>query len=207
MPRSLVVFGPSSKQLQFTTFFLSPVEFKWRQPLVVSAIKAKIGHSGAAAGVVSLIKAFLMLHRDTIAPQPNQPIKLNPKLRPILGPGADIQLANGQRWQRNGTKPRCIFLNNFDTAGGNVSVFIHEAPISARLPPTSESNARTCHDVVTSGRTEAAQEQNKENLQKYLLQHPETQLASLAYTPPRGACIRISEMCTWRYLLQTSCIR
>lgn len=35
--------------------------------------------------------------------------------------------------------------------------------------------------MVTSGRTEAAQAQ-KDRLRKYLLQHTETQLASLAYT-------------------------
>lgn len=36
--------------------------------------------------------------------------------------------------------------------------------------------------MVTSGRTEAAQAQNKDRLREYLLQHPEMQLASLAYT-------------------------
>lgn len=162
--------------------FASPAEPKRPQPLIIGAIKAYIGHSEAAAGIVSLIKAILMLHRDTIPPQPNQPIKLNPALVPILGPGTDIQLANGQDWPKNGTKPRYVFVNNFDAAGGNVSVLIHEAPSYARLPLPSPSDARPCHVVVTSGRTEAAQAQNKDRLHKYLLQHPETQLASLAYT-------------------------
>ncbi|KAL8757237.1 MAG: hypothetical protein Q9184_004265 [Pyrenodesmia sp. 2 TL-2023] len=162
--------------------FASPAEPKRPRPLIVGAVKMNIRHNVAAAGVVSLIKAVLMLHRDRIPPQPNQPFKLNPYLVSILGPGTDIQLANGQKWPRNGTNPRYVFVNNFDAAGGNVSVLIHETPSYARLSPPSQSDARPCHIVVSSGRTEAAQERNKERLRKYLLQHPETQLASLAYT-------------------------
>ena len=162
--------------------FASPGELKRAQPLIVGAIKANIGHSEAAAGVVSLIKAILMLHRNTIPPQPNQPFKLNPYLVPILGSGNDMQLANGQAWPKNETNPRYVFVNNFDAAGGNVSVLIHEAPSFARLSPPSQSDIRSHHVVVTSGRTEAAQAQNKDNLRKYLQQHPETSLASLAYT-------------------------
>ena len=162
--------------------FASPSEPKRPQPLIVGAIKANIGHSEAAAGVVSLIKAILMLHRDNIPPQPNQPFKLNPYLVPILGPGTDVQIANGQTWPKNGKNPRYVFVNNFDAAGGNVSILIHEAPSYARLPPPSQLDARSSHIVVTSGRTEAAQAQNKDRLREYLLQHPKTQLASLAYT-------------------------
>lgn len=162
--------------------FASLAEPKRPQPLIVGAIKANIGHSEAAAGVVSLIKAILILQRDTIPPQPNQPFKLNPYLVPILGPGTDVQLANSQAWPKNEMNPRYIFVNNFDAAGGNVSILIREAPSYARLSPPSQSNPRSHHIVVTSGRTEAAQAQNKARLREYLLQHPETQLASLAYT-------------------------
>ena len=162
--------------------FASTAEPKRPQPLIVGAIKANIGHSEAAAGVISLIKAIIMLHRDTIPPQPNQPFKLNPYLEPILGPGTDVQLANGQAWPKDETDLRYIFINNFDAAGGNVSVLIHEAPSFARLSSQSQPETRSHHVVVTSGRTEAAQVQNKDNLREYLLQHPETPLASLAYT-------------------------
>jgi len=85
-----------------------------------------MGHSEAAAGVVSLIKAILILQRDTIPPQPGQPFTLNPHLVPLLGD--DIQLANGQAWPRDGTNPRYVFVNNFDAAGGNVSLLLHDAP-------------------------------------------------------------------------------
>ena len=163
--------------------FASSSQPKRQQPLIVGAIKANIGHSEAAAGVVSLIKAILMLHHDKIPPQPNQPFKLNPYLVPILGPGTDMQIANGQAWPQTRNGPRYVFVNNFDAAGGNVSVLLHEAPDYARSQQSSSSSdVRSHHIVVTSGRTEEAQTRNKEKLQDYLLQHPETQLAHLAYT-------------------------
>jgi acyl transferase domain-containing protein len=159
--------------------FASPTEQRRPNPLIVGAIKANIGHSGAAAGVVSLIKAILILHRNTIPPRPGQPISLNPHLAPILG--SDMQLANGQEWPRNGKTPRYVFINNFDAAGGNVSMLIHDAP-SFALPPPPKPDSRTYHVVATSGRTTTAHEANRVRLLKYLKQRPDTQLADLAYT-------------------------
>ena len=160
--------------------FASPAEPGRAHPLIVGAVKANIGHSEAAAGVISLIKAILILHRDTLPLQPGQDTTLNPHLAPLLG--TDIQLAKGQAWPRTGTIPRYIFVNNFDAAGGNVSLIIHDAPSFALAPPPSQPDGRAYHVVVTSGRTTTAHEANKSRLHQYLIQHPDTQLADLAYT-------------------------
>ncbi|KFY57790.1 hypothetical protein V496_06337 [Pseudogymnoascus sp. VKM F-4515 (FW-2607)] len=160
--------------------FASPGGPPREQPLIVGAIKAAVGHSEAAAGVVSLIKTILMLQHNSIPPQPGQPFTLNPHLKPILG--TDIQLANGQPWKRDGTTPRYILVNNFDAAGGNVSLLLHDAPSFAVEPPTSQPDVRSHHVVVTSGRTVASQEANKSRLREYLTQNPGTPLADLAYT-------------------------
>lgn len=160
--------------------FASPGGPRREQPLIVGAIKANVGHSEAAAGVVSLIKTILMLQHNRIPPQPGQPFTLNPYLKPILG--TDIQLANGQAWTRDGTTPRYILVNNFDAAGGNVSLLLHDAPSFAVESSTSQPDVRSSHVVVTSGRTVASQEANKSRLREYLTQHPETPLADLAYT-------------------------
>jgi iterative type I PKS product template protein len=149
------------------------------KPLIAGAVKAAIGHSEAAAGVISLMKAILILQRNSIPPQPNQPFTLNPHLVPLLG--NEIQLANGQSWPRNGTTPRYVFVNNFDAAGGNVSMIIHDPP-SFALPAPPGVDARTFHIVATSGRTETALDANKSRLQQYLTQHPDTRLSDLAYT-------------------------
>jgi acyl transferase domain-containing protein len=161
--------------------FTGPTEPPRKEPLVVGAIKAAVGHSEAAAGVISLIKSILMLHRNVVPPQPGQPFTLNPHLKPILGKGT-IQLANGQAWTRNGTTPRYVLINNFDAAGGNVSLVIHDTPSFAVQSPTSQPDERSHHVVVTSGRTVTSQEANRNRLLGYLTQHPDTQLADLAYT-------------------------
>lgn len=160
--------------------FASPDKPRRTQPLIIGAVKANIGHSEAAAGVVSLIKAILILHLNTIPPQPGQPIALNPHLAPLLG--TDIQLANGQAWPRNGTNPRYIFVNNFDAAGGNVSFLLNDAPSFALKASPSQPDARAYHVVAISGCTATAQDANKSRLRLYLTQHPDTKLADLAYT-------------------------
>ncbi|KAG5929991.1 Type I Iterative PKS, partial [Claviceps sorghi] len=162
-----------------------------REPLIVGAVKASMGHSEAAAGVVSLIKAVLMLQRNVIPPQPGQPLTLNPNLVPLLG--SEIQLANGQPWHRNGDTPRYILVNNFDAAGGNVSLVLHDAPSFALKKrqasrPADEQQQQhqdqpeKHHVVVTSGRTASAHEANRKNLLRYLSENPTTNLADLAYT-------------------------
>ncbi|KAL9620803.1 MAG: hypothetical protein Q9160_004703 [Pyrenula sp. 1 TL-2023] len=160
--------------------FASPTEPKRTQPLLIGAVKANIGHSEAAAGIMSLIKSILMLRYNTIPPQPNQPFTLNPHLTPLLG--TDIQLANGQAWPRNGTVPRHIFVNNFDAAGGNVSLLLREPPSFVLQQPLSQADDRAYHVVVTSGRTNTAHDANKSRLRQYLIENPDTQLADLAYT-------------------------
>ncbi|KAL3481051.1 hypothetical protein BJX99DRAFT_254029 [Aspergillus californicus] len=149
-------------------------------PLIVGALKANIGHSEAAAGIISMMKAILILQHDRIPAQPNQPIKLNPYLEPLIG--KQIQLANGQAWTRNGAEPRYIFVNNFDAAGGNVSMLLQDPPAFALQAPATRSDARSYHVVVTSGRTAAAHEANRKRLRAYLTTHPDTKLADIAYT-------------------------
>ncbi|KFZ06097.1 hypothetical protein V501_07759 [Pseudogymnoascus sp. VKM F-4519 (FW-2642)] len=172
--------GDKVEMQALQSVFAPPGGPRREQPLIVGAIKANVGHSEAAAGVVSLIKTILMMQRNRIPPQPGQPFTLNPYLKPILG--TDIQLANGQAWTRNGTTPRYILVNNFDAAGGNASLLLHDAPSFAVEPPALQPDVRSHHVVVTSGRTVASQEANKSRLLEYLTQHPETPLADLAYT-------------------------
>ncbi|KAG6068345.1 Type I Iterative PKS [Claviceps aff. humidiphila group G2b] len=171
------VFAPSSEKGQQ----------KRHEPLIVGAAKACMGHSEAAAGVVSLIKAILMLQRNLVPPQPGQPFTLNPNLVPLLG--NEIQLGNGQAWHRKGNTPRYILVNNFDAAGGNVSLVLHDAPSFAQKVPVTisqladeQQKGPKHHVVVTSGRTVTALEANRKNLHKYLSKNPKTNLANLAYT-------------------------
>ena len=172
--------GDRTEMHALKSVFISPDQPRRAQPLIVGAVKANMGHSEAAAGVVSLIKAILILQHNSIPPQPGRPIALNPHLAPFFD--CDIQLADGQACPRNGPAPRYIFLNNFDAAGGNVSLLIHDPPLFA-LPETPlEPDKRAYHVVVTSGRTKSAHEANKSRLLEFIAQNPDTKLADLAYT-------------------------
>lgn len=117
-----------------------------RDPLTVGSIKASIGHTEAAAGVASVIKAALTLHHRTIAPQgwldtlnPAIPfddlnLRVPTESEPITRLGADAVVA----------------VNGFGYGGTNAHVVMTEAPEpshaaanplpSARLFPLSARN-------------------------------------------------------------------
>lgn len=149
-------------------------------PLHVGALKAAIGHAEGAAGVSSLIKAILMLREGIIPPQPGWPFKINHSFADL--DAAHINIADGTaplRPSRDGNGLTKIIVNSFDAAGGNVSMLVEEAPEVSGWQCNDE---RPHHVVVCSGRTRASLEANESRLREYLLQHPDTDLASLAYT-------------------------
>ncbi|OCK77458.1 PKS16 protein [Lepidopterella palustris CBS 459.81] len=149
-------------------------------PLYVGAVKANVGHGEAAAGITSFIKTMLMLRKNTIPPHAGIKGSINskfPKLEDI-----NVRIAGSAvSFQTNASagKQRKIILNNFNATGGNTSLLIEEPP--ARMEPTL-SDSRTRHIVTVCARTAASLQQNKDNLVKYLKQHPETRLADLSYT-------------------------
>ncbi|KAK8016787.1 polyketide synthase [Apiospora rasikravindrae] len=149
-------------------------------PLHIGALKAAIGHAEGAAGFSSLIKAILIMQKRIIPPQPNWPFKINHKF-PDLDK-VHIKVADGTaplRPSRDGNGLAKIIVNSFDAAGGNVSMLIEEAP---EVSEWRSEDQRPHHVVACSGRTRASLEANEARLKEYLLQHPGTDLASLAYT-------------------------
>lgn len=149
-------------------------------PLHVGALKAAIGHAEGAAGVSSLIKGILMMQNRIIPPQPGWPFKINHNFAAL--DAARVKIADGTaplRPSRDGNGLAKIIVNSFDAAGGNVSILIEEAP---EVSDWMTHDQRPYHVVVCSGRTRSSLEANEARLKEYLLQHPDTDLASLAYT-------------------------
>ncbi|USW59773.1 Putative thioesterase, Acyl transferase domain superfamily, phosphopantetheine binding ACP [Septoria linicola] len=149
-------------------------------PLYVGAVKALVGHSEAAAGVVSLIKAVLMLrHGSTIPPQPGYPFTLNRSFGSLAT--AHIRIADGRssfQAPPKGDGTRRVLINSFDAAGGNVGLLIQEAP----EPKPRVALPRRCHLVTISGRTATALQANKARLRKFLVENPSVAMGDLAYT-------------------------
>lgn len=149
-------------------------------PLHVGALKAAIGHAEGAAGVSSLIKAILIMQKRIIPPQPGWPFKINHNFSDL--DAVHIKIADGTaplRPSRDGNGLAKIIVNSFDAAGGNVSLLIEEAPEVSEWRAQDE---RSHHIVMCSGRTRSSLEANEAALKEYLLTHPDTDLASLAYT-------------------------
>lgn len=150
-------------------------------PLHVGALKAAIGHAEGAAGVSSLIKAILMMQKRIIPPQPGWPFKINHKFGAALDI-AHVKIADGTaplRASRDGNGLTKIIVNSFDAAGGNVSMLIEEAP---EISDWRAHDERRHHIVVCSGRTRSSLEANEARLKEFLVQRPDTDLASLSYT-------------------------
>ncbi|KAI0124107.1 BcPKS15, polyketide synthase, partial [Xylariales sp. AK1849] len=166
-------------------------------PLYVGAVKANVGHSEAAAGVVSLIKSVLMLQRHIIPPQPGYPFVLNHRFSDLEA--TNIKIADGQSYLVDGSKgdgKRRIVINGFDAAGGNTSILIEDAPGR----PLKQVDARRYHIVACSARTPSSLAANQSRLAAFLTENPATSLAHLAYTTTAR---RMQEVCRAAFVVDS----
>jgi acyl transferase domain-containing protein/acyl carrier protein len=143
----------------------------------LGSVKTNIGHLDTAAGVTGLIKTALALHHGVLPPslhftQPNpkidwenSPFYVNNKLT---------------EWTRNGL-PRRAGISSFGIGGTNAHAILEEAP-----PVGTSGPARPAHLLVLSAKTETALEAATANLAAYLRQHPDANLADVAYTLQLG---------------------
>jgi acyl transferase domain-containing protein/acyl carrier protein len=139
----------------------------------VGSLKTNLGHLDTAAGVASLIKTVLALEHQAIPPslhfeQPNPALDLEETPFYV---NKDLS-----EWKSNGA-PRRAGVSSFGIGGTNAHVIVEEAPTA---PPSSSS--RPCHLLTLSAKTETALDQATANLAAHLKQHPESNLADVAYT-------------------------
>jgi acyl transferase domain-containing protein len=139
----------------------------------IGSVKTNFGHLGAAAGVAGLMKTVLALKHQMIPPslhfeQPNpkidfanSPFYVNSKL---------------SEWKTNGT-PRRAGVSSFGIGGTNAHVVLEEAPAKGSL-----EKSRPCHLLILSAKTSSALETATANLAEHLKQHPDLNLADIAYT-------------------------
>ena len=147
-------------------------------PLYIGAVKANVGHSEAAAGIVSLIKAIMVLQKSVIPRQPGYPFKINRKFGDLEK--SNIRIADGRsRFERRKILARKVVIHSSDAAGGNTSILLQDPPTRER---SQARDPRSHHIVLCSGRTQASLAANKALLRTYLTQWPESDLASVAYT-------------------------
>ena len=144
----------------------------------IGSVKTNIGHLDTAAGVAGLVKATLALHHEAMPPSlgyeaPNpaigfegSPFSVNAKLTP---------------WPRRAT-PRHAAINALGVGGTNAHAILAEAPERV----ASEESDFPFHVLCVSGRSKAALEANAAALAAHLRNHPEQELADVAYTLKNG---------------------
>ncbi len=144
----------------------------------IGSVKTNVGHLDTAAGVTSLIKTVLALKHKLLPPslhfeQPNtqidfanSPFYVNTKLT---------------EWERNDI-PRRAGVSSFGIGGTNAHVILEEAPATARGDTGLEKQGKSPRLLVISAKTRSALETATANLAHHLKQHPELNLADVAYT-------------------------
>jgi amino acid adenylation domain-containing protein len=143
----------------------------------IGTCKTHIGHLDVAAGATGLIKTILQLQHGLIPP-----------LLHFRSPNPKIDFADSpffpvtelMEWKR-GETPRRAGVSAFGVGGTNAHVVVEEAP-----PPVESCPSRPVQLLVLSARTQSALEAMAANLAAHLDEHPEVNLADVAFTLQRG---------------------
>ncbi|WP_040739171.1 type I polyketide synthase, partial [Nocardia tenerifensis] len=144
-------------------------------PCLIGSVKANIGHLEGAAGVASVIKAVLALHRAEI---PRSPLvtELNPEIPWDRG---EIRLVTEHtRWpERSG--PRRAGVSGFGYGGTVAHVVLEQAPESSAEPVAEPDDTDRLFPL--SAASEAALRANADRLADWLSDHAGS-LASVGHT-------------------------
>ncbi|MGJ5628673.1 beta-ketoacyl synthase N-terminal-like domain-containing protein [Nostoc sp. CALU 1950] len=144
----------------------------------IGSVKPNVSHLNTAAGVTSLIKTALALKHQLIPPSLY-----------FEEPNPEIDFANSpfyvntqlSAWQTNGT-PRRAGVSSFGLGGTNAHVVLEEAPGGEQGSRGAGEQGRKYQLLVVSAKTDSALETATTNLVNHLQQHPELNLADVAYT-------------------------
>src|SRR5579884_2650881 len=146
-------------------------------PVFVGTVKTNIGHLAGAAGIAGLMKSVLALQHRTIPPHLNLKTP-NPHIRweenPVRIPATLLPWPSQEQ-------TRIAGVSSFGWSGTNAHVVLEEA-----IPTTSTSSSRPYQLLLLSAKTIEALDKATSNLQAYLRNHTDEQLADIAYTTALG---------------------
>ncbi|MFB0846522.1 hybrid non-ribosomal peptide synthetase/type I polyketide synthase [Paenibacillus oleatilyticus] len=146
----------------------------------IGSVKTNIGHLDAAAGIAGLIKTVSALHHKKIPPSlhfvtPNS--KTDWSTSPFF---VNDKLTD---WKEMNV-PRRAGVSSFGIGGTNAHLVLEEYN-----PPTKTTMAgqeRIYKLIMLSGKTDHALMNNRQRLISYFREHPEANLADVAYTLHTG---------------------
>lgn len=159
------------------------------RPVVLSSLKASIGHLDRAAGTSSLIRAVLALKKRVLPSTANFETP-NPTL--AASRKKFVVLTDSQPWPAGAT-PRRAGVSAFGLGGTNAHVVLEEAP--ERPAPVDRPGP---HLLTLSARDTTALDQATANLLRHLDRHPDLVIADVAYTLQQSRShfpIRLAAVC------------
>src|SRR5579875_3590105 len=146
-------------------------------PVYVGTVKTNIGHLAGAAGIAGLMKTVLALQHRAIPPHLNLKTP-NPHIRweekPVQIPATLLPWPSQEQ-------TRIAGVSSFGWSGTNAHVVLEEA-----IPTTPISPSRPHKLLLLSAKTIEALDKATSNLQAYLRDHNDEQLADIAYTTALG---------------------
>jgi acyl transferase domain-containing protein/acyl carrier protein len=143
----------------------------------IGSVKTNIGHLDTAAGVAGLIKTSLALKHKLLPPSLN-----------FEKPSSNIDFANSpfyvnttlSKWTTDGTPCRAG-VSSFGIGGTNAHIVLEEAPVD-QTQDIASRHSRPWQLLSLSAKTSSALDEMTANLAAYLKQHPDLDLADVAYT-------------------------
>ena len=144
-------------------------------PLFIGSIKTNMGHLEGAAGVSGLMKAVLAVQHGEIPPHLNlsapSPL-VDWNALPIRVPSAVVP------WPSEDGR-RIAGVSSFGLSGTNAHVVLGEAPV---LAPVESRFERPAHLLAFSAKTDTALRAQAERLLAHLREHPDLDIADVAYS-------------------------
>ncbi len=139
----------------------------------IGSVKTNFGHLDMSACVSSFIKTALALHLQLLPPS----LHFNshsPKIDFEHSPFFVVRRLTG--WKSDGHRRRAG-VSSFGIGGTNAHAVLEEAP-----PVQTSSSSRPFHIIALSAKTEPALHRLSRNLVEFFKQHPERNIADVAYT-------------------------
>ncbi|RDA85026.1 hypothetical protein CP532_4573 [Ophiocordyceps camponoti-leonardi (nom. inval.)] len=168
-----------------------------RNPLYFGSVKTNIGHLENASGIISVIKASLMLEKGFILPNVNFE-KANPSI-PLDEWNMRVPMSL-RSWP---AQKKYISVNNFGFGGSNAHCILMKPEL--QLSQVVQEKSDSQHKLfVLSGHGEKSAQERAKQLGIYAEQHPEVfqkrLVTNLAYT----LCERRSHL-PWRIAITSTC--
>jgi acyl transferase domain-containing protein/acyl carrier protein len=149
-----------------------------QQFCAIGSLKTNIGHLDAAAGIAGLIKTALALKHRQIPPSLNFQ-SANPQIDFEHSPFyVNTQLRNWPNNSSTDNSPRHAGVSSFGMGGTNAHLILEEAPEASKAISQSHSH----YLLLLSAKTPSALDTSIQQLADHLTQHPDLNLADVAYT-------------------------